>query len=340
MKPCRRVGIEVTKRCNWRCQTCFYRYAQDFNKPIDKSLEVATTEMVAGLARGCDHAVVVGWGEPTLWPFMREFVECCKVSAITSSIITNGSADPAYYESLYAAGLNHLHVSVHDIGSVINRISGSSMASANQLAVMEFLKSNNLPWRSNTTIQRENYRQLTDTVETIIDHGAYHIVLLGFLPHYEWAEAGKLQQVAVHPAELRPYIEDAIESILDAGRKVTLRYHPMCHLDQKYWKYVTNARYVLYDPNEWDYGHAADDPTTLWKSACALGDGVAVQGAPCSTCAVSTHCGGWNATYAAGFKGAALTAITHDDVREFGPEFYSPGFLFDQNPANQGRGYA
>jgi MoaA/NifB/PqqE/SkfB family radical SAM enzyme len=294
-----------------------------------------------GKDRGCDHSVIVGWGEPTLWPHLVPWVEAVKNEGMTSSIITNGTADPEYYQDLFDAGINHLHLSIHGIGSVINKISGSSAAAGKQMAIMEYLKETKLPWRSNTTLQQDNYKQLPEIVQTIIDHGAYHVVLLNFLPHYEWSDPEKLRQVAVDPRVLAPLMEQCIDMILDAGRFVTLRYFPMCHLKPKYWPYVTNARYVLYDPGEWDNGHCGEQLAKLWRSACELGDGVAITTSPCLSCALRIHCGGWNKIYASGFDGAGLTPldISIASILDLGREFFDPGYLFDQNPFNATRGY-
>lgn len=337
MKPCTRVGIDVTKRCNWRCQTCFYRYKADFNSKFDVPIEDVCGQLDAAKARGCDHAVLVGWGEPSLYPFLLPFFESCQARGMTSSIITNGTMDPNVAGTMYARGLNHLHVSVHGVGEVLDTVAGSPGAGARQARVLDFLAEKGLPWRSNTTMQKANYQQIPEIVRFCLERGVLHYVFLGFLPHYEWHN--RVAEVAVHPAELRPIIEEGLRIIEEynektgAGVMATVRYHPFCHLDQKYWKYIVNARYVLYDPWEWDYGHAGDDDVTRWRAATKeIGGAVSIETAPCLKCAVRMHCGGWNRVYAAGFDGAGLVA-------QPAPGNYVAGYYHDQNPANAGKGW-
>lgn len=332
MNRCRRVGQDVTKKCNAKCKTCFYRYRADFNTDYHSTRDQIRGELEKAKARGCNHSVLVGWGEPTLYAHLDEWQQDCNAIGFTTSMITNGLVSTKRAEELFIRGLDHLHVSVHGEGETLNTILECSQASRIQDKLLEWLKAGGYPWRSNTTLQQENYRVLPHIVEHIVEHGCKHVVLLGFLPHYEWKN--RLREVAVHPGILRPYIEAAAKVALDAGAMLTIRYHPMCHLSPELWKYVVNARYVLYDPWEWDYGHAGDTEASLWAAAVhEIGDSVAIKGTPCSKCELQMHCGGWNKVYAAGFEGAGLQAQTGTEIPD------KPGWLHDQNPANRAKGY-
>ena len=337
MKRCMRVGVNVTKRCNFRCKTCFYLHEEGFFTPTDEPTALIEDQIISAQNRGLDHAVIVGYGEPTLWPDLMRFVKFCKENGMKSSIITNGTAPVKYYESLYANGLDHLHISVHGLGDTLNKIACNATAGDKQKEVLEWLKESKLPWRSNTTLQLENYLEVPETIDYIIDHGAAHIVLLGFLPHYGWFN--KVRDVAVHPADLRLKIEPAMDAVIKANRWLTLRYHPMCHLRQDLWKYVTNANFVLLDPFEWCYNDSGTLSDADLKIACKnLGDNVSIKTEPCVSCALQPHCGGWNAVYAAGFNGADLTSVPKSFVPEKSlTEF---GYYWYQNPVNtEGRGH-
>lgn len=341
MKKCTRVGIDVTRRCNWRCKTCFYRWSPGFNTAYDKPLGAVLGEARAAKARGCDHVVLVGWGEPGMWPHLLDMIRRVTDMGMTSSIITNGSLSVSHYAAMREAGLNHLHVSAHGTGDVLDTVAGVPGAGDKQARLMEYLKAEDWPWRMNMTVQRVNYQHLAGIADVCLRHGCRHIISLGFLPHYEWNDPAKLKEVAVHPQELRPHIQAAVDAVEEwnagatAGRDAmfTIRYHPMCHLDEKYRKYVVNARYVLYDPWEWDYGHAGDDAGASWNAAVSIGGTVSIDREPCVSCGLRMHCGGWNRVYAAGFEGAALRAI------EMPADTQSPGWYHDQNAANSARGW-
>jgi MoaA/NifB/PqqE/SkfB family radical SAM enzyme len=334
MKGCKRVGMDSTKRCNWYCTTCFYRHEADFNDPYDKPWEDMKGEIDRAKARGCDHALLVGWGETSLYKHLFTFLEYCNTIDIKTSIITHGASPVKHYQKMYDAGINHIHVSAHHVNQNLDLISEQKGSIEKQTQTLEYLRDNKLPFRTNSTIQKLNYKDLPQIARKLATYNPYHIVLLGFLPHYDWGKDGRVGNVAVHPAELRPYIEEALDVIIDEGIYATLRYHPLCHLDKKYWKYVTNARYVLYDPWEWEYEKYTTDEIKLWEHACQLGDSVSVKGHPCGDCAAKVHCGGYN---------RRLTEVFPDNAGlkkiNLAPDELNPGYFFDQNPANSLSGH-
>lgn len=337
LRPCSRVGLDVTKRCNWKCKTCFYRHKKDFNSPYDVPVESLLSQVKQGKEGGCDHVVLVGWGEPMLYPQIEELIQRISSMNMSSSIITNGSFSPARYQKLYDNGLDHLHISVHGFGKTLENISGNK-SSYNQEILLKWLKETKKKWRSNTTLQKENYKQLSEIAARCIDFGAYHFVMLGFLPHYEWSQdANKQKEVAVHPEELREWIENTADLLEKTKTQFTIRYHPFCHLSQKYWKYIVNALHVAYDPWEWCYNgiFPSSSKYEILKNAFKIANQVSIQGKPCSQCSAKLHCGGWNKTYANAFEGANLKAIKEEDVkREDAIRLSEFGYFFKQNPIN------
>jgi MoaA/NifB/PqqE/SkfB family radical SAM enzyme len=285
--------------------------------------------------------VLVGWGEPSLWPHLIDYIKAVGDLGMTSSIITNGSVAIEHCAKMRAAGLNHLHISVHGFGTILDDIAGIPGSGERQERLLNWLKAENWPWRMNMTVQQINYKHLTLIAEMCLYYGCRHIISLGFLPHYEWGDPSKRKEVAVHPAELRPWIEDVaatVENFNEYNRHgyksmFTIRYHPMCHLAPEYRKYVVNARYVLYDPWEWEYGHAGKSDEAYWQAALDIGNTVSIEKEPCSSCGLRMHCGGWNKVYAAGFEGAGLQAV------KMPKDTQVPGWLHEQNPANSAKGY-
>ena len=337
LRRCSRVGIDVTRRCNFKCKTCFYRWHPSFGTTFDVPIEDALTQARNAKARGCDHVVLIGWGEPCLWKPLLEYIRELVSMGMTSSIITNGSLPVTLYASLREAGLNHLHISVHGLGDVLDRIVEFPGAGARQMDLMRWLKEESWPWRMNMTAQLENYQSMPSIAATCIMNGCRHIISLGFLPHYEWNAPEKLRQVAVHPAELTPYIEkthDIVKRFSDV--MFTIRYHPMCLLRPESRPYVVNAQYVLYDPWEWEYIHLGEKNDVFWRSAQAMGGSVAITEEPCRSCGLKIHCGGWNKVYCRGF-GEPKDILR--GIVEPGPARYTAGYYHVQNPANLEKGW-
>lgn len=320
-----KLGLNVTKRCNWRCAHCFFRHEAGYFVNEDVSLPDIMAQVEAGKARGSNHAYIIGWGESTLWPHLVDWIDQCKAIGVSTSIISNGTASIRFYENLYNHGLNHLHLSVHGFGDVINAIAESQIADKKQTETLTWLKESELPWRSNTTLQLLNYQHLPEIFEKIIDYGSRHLVICGFLPHYGWET--RLRDVAVAPAISRPFIEAALDKAIAANRWLTLRYFPYCHLRQDLWPYITNANMVVFDNGEYEFENSGSLPDDqLMALSNHVRDTYKVQGEPCKSCAAFIHCGGWNKVYAAAFDGAGLTAQA-EAVKEF-------GYYWNQNPFN------
>ena len=332
MKPCTRVGVDVTWKCNWKCQHCFYRRNHDEHKSDEDLLGPVRDKIRRAKEGGLDHVVMVGYGEPSIAKTTPAILDFAHQQGMATSMITNAATGLDRFKGFFNQGLDHLHISSHGLDGTLDEIVGIPGAFKKQAEVKEWLALEGLPFRTNVTLQRNNYDELPDLAEYEISHGVFHFVFLGFLPHYEWRD--HLTEVAVHPAELRPYIEDAADRLIEAGVYFTIRYHPMCHLAPKYWRYVVNARYVLFDPWEWNYSLQAHDVEALWQDALRLGESAAC-GEPCNRCLVRRHCGGWNQTYADAFGGAGLLAITEDAWEFDGPAWNKDGGLHDLNPANQ-----
>jgi MoaA/NifB/PqqE/SkfB family radical SAM enzyme len=270
-----------------------------------------------------------------LHPKIADIILAASALGLKSNIITNGTLPVEQYMELFCLGLNHIQISAHAIAGDLDTIMEHPSAGRKQADLMVAIKATKMPFRTNTAVQLLNYQHLSEIITYLINAGSFHISILGFLPHYEWRQYA--MEVAVHPADLRPYIEAAADLLIESGRLFTIRYHPFCHLSPKYWKYVVNARYVLYDPWEWDYGHYSPDPRAVWSQALSLGDSVAIHGGPCISCQMKLHCGGWNKYYAETFQGAGLEAIT--TIPGEYKAAIEPGSLHDMNPANAKKGY-
>lgn len=341
MIPCASAGLEPGWRCQIRCLHCYYVRDPRLGTKEEKSLDQLKQEVLDAKARGCNRVYYVGQGEPTLYPGIVELTQFATEQHMGSSVITNGLAGIKKYEALYAAGLDHPHISMHGVGEVLTQIADTGLdAGKKQDEFMQWLHKNNLPFRTNSTVQKLNYKTLPDIARKAIGYGVKHFVVLGFLPHYDWIKY--LTETAVPINESAPFVEQTSDIVLDAGRLLTLRYQPHCVLKPKYWPYIVNARYVPFDPWEWENNHHDFDIEKVWKFAIDLGNQVAVRGKPCDGCAAHTHCGGWNKVFAGHHDhgGKHLRTLTNADIpAEWRHLRDVRGGLHDLNPANAHCGF-
>jgi len=337
LNPCRVVGLEsVTWKCNWNCKHCYFRRFPESHTNADAPLSYLKQEINAGKNRGCDFVTLCGKGEPTLHSQVDEIVSYISEMGMRSSIITNGSVGIGRYHRLYDLGLDHLQVSMHGLGETLDKISERKGAGRKQAELLEWLNKENHPFRINITLQQLNCREILDIAEKTVQLGAFHVSLLNFLPHYQWSLY--LKEVAVNPVELVDVLEESM-GYMEGKVIFTLRYFPMCLLRPNFWKYVTNALYVLFDPWEWDYGQYSKDVEKVWESAVGLSEAVRIKGEPCDSCLLKDHCGGWNKVYARAFDFEGLKAIKEvpDGYKDV---INKRGGLFDLNSANSLEGCA
>jgi MoaA/NifB/PqqE/SkfB family radical SAM enzyme len=327
MKICTRVGIDVTWRCNWKCDHCFYLRNDKFHTTADKPLDTIFKEIEKAGMAGLDHVVLIGQGEPSLHPDIHAILDFAYVLGMATSIITNGSTGLEHFKSFYDHNLDHLHISSHGFGDTLNRIVHQRDAFDRQGQLKGWLRDAGLPFRTNVTLQKTNYRELKALAEYECKMGVTHFVFLGFLPHYEWHD--RVDEIAVHPALLGPRIEEAADVLIAESKLFTIRYHPLCYLRPDLWKYVVNAKYVPYDPFEWNY-NVTLDPDINGALSYHLGESIANK---CDGCKMRLHCGGWNKMYAKGL-GVKLPVI-REIPDEYASVWDKVGGLHDMNPANQ-----
>lgn len=336
MKPCNILGLEIGWACNLGCLHCYFIRFSELHTTDHPTLSELKRKVDRAIIRGCKGFVLEGQGEPMMYPFVDKIVQYGIEKGLKSLVITNGTIPIEKYEKLYNIGLNHLQISIQQLNEKADIIGDRKDIGLRQNQLLNWLQENKLPFRTNTSIQQLNHRDLDRIVDYLVGKGAFHLSLLTFLPHYHWKD--HLKDLAVHPSILREHIEKALEILIDSGKYFTLRYFPFCHLYPKYWKYVTNARFVLFDPWEWEYGHHSEDIEKVWPYAVEMGNCVSVQGEPCCLCLVKEHCGGWNRIYAQGFNGADLQPIK-SIPDEYINVINRRGGIFDMNPANSLKGW-
>lgn len=333
MKVCDCGGINVTWQCTSGCVHCFYRFTNELHTNYYTSLKDLYKEIDCAKQRGCTRIILIGYGEPLCHPNINDIIQYCTQIGISSSIITNGSFPVQKYLSLYLDGLNHLNISAHAIGKDLDLIMERKDIGNKQKVLMEYLKKDGLPFRTNITLQQLNYKKLPDIVTELINKGSAYISLLNFLPHYHWQDPNLSSSIAVHPKLLKYYIETSMNILLANKKLFTLRYFPMCYVESKYWKFITNAQYVIWDCWEWDYNNCGKSINEVKKASIEMGNSVAILDEPCCNCLLFKHCGGWNKYYAQIFDDIDLKAITiiPEEYKETINYF---GGLFEMNPTN------
>ena len=174
MQPCRRVGLDALWYCNWFCKHCFYRHNPKLGTheyvPVEKLLE----KVDLAKAGGCDHVVIEGFGEPSLYKDIDALARQITAREMSWSMITNGATGIKRFEHFFNdLGIDHLHISSHGNLDVIAERKG---AQKKQDELKAWLRENQLPFRTNVTMQQESYLHMVDTIKKDIDFGSLHLV--------------------------------------------------------------------------------------------------------------------------------------------------------------------
>jgi molybdenum cofactor biosynthesis enzyme MoaA len=113
-----RCEMIVTDRCNFNCPYC--RGVDDYLKG-DIDYEKANDILDIWISNGLKNIRFSG-GEPTLYPYLDQFVKKCKKANIKNiALSTNGSADIGYYKYLNSVGVNDFSISLDSCCSSTGR---------------------------------------------------------------------------------------------------------------------------------------------------------------------------------------------------------------------------
>ena len=329
MIPCTRVGADVTRLCSWTCRQCFYLREPEFKKNINAPLEQVKSTILRGQQGGLTQALLTGWGEPSLYPQVMDVLDFCNQRGMTFSMITNGATGLARFQRLFEAGMDHLMVSAHAVGDLLDEIVQTPGAFGKQSELTTWMKRAGMPYCVNIAIQQLNYQHLAEIADYEAEMGAFHVSLLGIIPHYSWHNHA--HEIAVHPTRLAPHIEEAADVLLARKTPFTIRYAPLCTLRPFYWKYVMMPRFVFFAPLEWVYPLQNKDVAALWRDSAACGAAVACT-EPCNRCLAWRHCGGQNRVLVQVFPDS-IHPITEVPA-EYADVWNIEGGIFSQNPAN------
>lgn len=102
------LQIELTDRCNLRCESC-PRATTDSNGSI---LGLPLFQTILDGLPGLEHVSFVGAGEALLVADFPSYVRLCSARGISTSTVTNGLLIPARLPAALAAGLSRIGISI------------------------------------------------------------------------------------------------------------------------------------------------------------------------------------------------------------------------------------
>jgi len=221
-----KVQIEITHRCNSRCQSCaFWRHrAMDEMKAGDWQRVLLDIKSIG------TRRVAFGGGEPTLFPDIFDLIRYAKAIGLRVSLGTNGLLLSECHRQIAESGLDIIEISLDGPPGIHNENRGISDAFQKTMAGVEALIRH--PFRPliqyNFTPNKINVTHLGSFVETALAHHADMISI----------EPAHLLNDQLHLCRELFVPEAAIRVFEDQMRKVLNRYSHLLSPPIEYYQWI------------------------------------------------------------------------------------------------------
>ncbi len=301
-----RAVLWIGLHCDVNCMFCYDKHADPLKKhwvPLDSAITAVERFRFVYHSKWVD----LTGGETTLYAHIFDLIEHCAAIGLEPNCITHGLhlADIRNVQRFKNAGIHSFLVSIHGMGPVQDAIHGSpgKNATQTQLRALENLRSVGIPFRMNTTLIRNNKKQLVGLAKLAAEFGASTINFITFNPYFEWKERSAIPFQARH-SEVIPYLKEALDVCTDHGVEANVRYMPLCQL-KGYEQHLYTGFQLPYDPHEWDYNSwydmSVESPDSDWYLEASRQQRERYSyeyGVPCRQCAVAGICDGFHPQYA------------------------------------------
>ncbi len=219
--------LQVTRQCNQRCLFCSNPENDNLLRYEDAQRAVSELK-----DQGCTGVILTG-GEPTLYGPLAELIAFCRDLDIAPRIISNGQklADPAYFDALVDAGLDHVHLSLHSCRAPVQAaLTGNEGSLAAIEQALSHCGERDVSVNINTVINAANADHLHHTVRWVLQR-------FPFVRHFVWNNLDPyLNRVREHP-ETIPRLTAfevplalAMRDLAAAGRTFRVERVPLCFM--------------------------------------------------------------------------------------------------------------
>lgn len=219
--------LQVTRQCNQRCRFC--------SNPENENLlgwEDAEAFIQELVDQGYTGVILTG-GEPTLYEQLPELIAHCHAAGIEPRIISNGQrlGDTPYVDELIAAGLSHVHLSLHSCRpSVQDQLTRTPGSFDNLRAALAVFAKREITVDINTVINSYNADHLHSTVRWIVER-------YGYVRHFVWNNLDPhMNRVKAHPEVIPSFpsfeiaLFRALSYLREHGRTFRVERVPLCYL--------------------------------------------------------------------------------------------------------------
>lgn len=301
--------IQLIRCCDQVCRFCSN---PDNQAVLPLSAAKALVDDFA--ARGFGGVLLTG-GEPTLHPDLAAVVAYSHERGIAPRLITNGqrTADRAYLETLVAAGLGHVHVSLQSHRRDVQGFLSAKEDSLDRLEeTLTHLGDLGLTADINTTLNAYNADHLHETVASLCDRFPYlrHWVFNNLDPTSD--RTAEHPDVVAAPHRFELSLWKALRHLDTSGRTFRVERVPLCYMTDYAWASTETRKIVKAESREVAFlderGHV--DDSALWRRY--------TKNAACAVCTLAPICAG------------LFAADVHDFTSDLHPVFVPRGRVVER----------
>ncbi len=298
--------IQVTRACNQHCRFCS-------NPPIGRQQTWEAVErQLASLADLGYQGVIFTGGEPTLSPFLERAIASARALDLEPRIITNGQllADRARLEALAAAGLDHVHLSVHTYREDLQAFLTENPASLENIRkALENLGALGFHVDVNTVICAQNADHLHETAAWVIRN-------YPFVRHFVWNNLDPTtERCREHPdvlcrlPDFEYSLHRAMSLVARSGRTFRVERVPLCYMAE-FAEFSTETRKIV--KAEERIVHFLDEA----KGTVRQTEWVHAKAPVCRICRFDSICAGLFAPEVYGIETLSPVFLSPDRVRK------------------------
>ena len=221
--------IQMVRHCNQNCGFC-----SNPETPFFHDLGQVHT-IVDDFVQRDYFGVIMTGGEPTLSPILPDAIAYARSNNLHVRMITNGQklADWNYCESLWKAGLQHVHVSIHSYKDKLEDfLTGTPGSLAWAEKALENLSKTDITVNINTVINRYNCDHLHETIDWFIEK-------FPFIRHFVWnnldpsiGRATTNNYFTARLGQIEVSLNKAMRRLHESGRSFRVERVPLCYMTE------------------------------------------------------------------------------------------------------------
>ncbi|HIH04296.1 MAG TPA: SynChlorMet cassette radical SAM/SPASM protein ScmE [Methanoregulaceae archaeon] len=202
MRTPRTIEIDITNRCNLRCEYCYH-----FSSEGDVASDLPTDEWLAffdELGRSSVMEVTLGGGEPFVREDITELIDGIVRNRMRYSVLSNGTLITED-QAAFLAGTrrcNHIQVSIDGSAPEVHESCRGAGTFRRAVHAIEVLQAHGVPVAVRVTVHHRNVRDLPNIARFLLDD-------LG-LPSFSTNAASYLGLCRDHSAGIALTVEDRV----------------------------------------------------------------------------------------------------------------------------------